>query len=151
MAEAPANSALERLIDLRTEVEARLRENPDYKAFVALNRAIAEIGGEVLPDIGEFPARAPTPVKEANSIDVSKMTQPDATHALLTKVFREPMPTVNLVKALLAHGIEVGGVNPNINLSSVLSKDGRFRSVRYKDRSSWWVKGSPFPGELDAR
>lgn len=79
------------------------------------------------------------------------MSQADAAFYLLPQVLQEPAVIANLVKALNAHGVAVGGTNPNINLSSTLSKDGRFRSVRYKDRYSWWIKGKPFPGELDAR
>jgi hypothetical protein len=148
-----ASTTLEKLTDLRQEVEARLQDNEDFRTYLALTRAIADISG------GGFDARLHEPVqgqdqtsrKNGESIDVSSLSQADAAQVLLTKVLREPVLIANLVTALTAHGVTVGGNNPNVNLSSTLSRDGRFRSVRYKDRMSWWVKGTPFPGELDAR
>jgi hypothetical protein len=82
---------------------------------------------------------------------VEGLSQADAAHVLLNKVLHEPVPIARLVAALNAHGIRVGGANPNINLSSILSKDIRFRSVRYKEKACWWISSRPFPGELDAQ
>lgn len=146
-----SNPAVERLTAMRDEVRDRLAENADYRTLIALNRAIADITGEGFdPQIIE-PKGSKKPVYKADTVDVRGMSQADAAHSLLTNVMHEPVFVANLVKALTAHGINVGGTNPNINLSSVLSKDGRFRSVRYKDRACWWVKGTPFPGELDTQ
>ena len=145
------SSALDRLLDLRTEVEARLFENSDYKMFVALSRAIADITGDAPPMLsGSLPLATVVKPAKGQAADVAGLSQPDAAHVLLQKVLAEPQLIANLVKALNAHGIRVGGANPNINLSSILSKDDRFRSVRYKDRQCWWIVGTPFPGELDA-
>lgn len=149
---APA-TAVDRMIELRSEVEARLLENDDYRTLVALDRAIAEISGATIsPDPTVIKPQSGKRSKYADDppVEVNGMSQADATHVLLTKVLYEPVPIARLVGALGAHGISVGGAQPNINLSSVLSKDGRFRSVRFKDRACWWVKGTPFPGELDA-
>jgi hypothetical protein len=145
---ATAKSATEDMIALRAQIEQRLLANPDYKAFIALTKAIAEALGDEVSD-GAAGQKIIKPAA-AGSVEISDFTQPDAVFALLTNVLHAPAQTVTLVKALSAHGITVGGANPNINLSSVLSKDGRFRSVRYNGRTCWWVKGTPFPGEIEA-
>jgi hypothetical protein len=147
------NSTLDTLTGLRADVHSRLLENQDYRTLVALDRAILDITGEKPP--ADFVAADPKPRPKHNApagaeASVEGLSQADAAQVLLNKVLHEPVPILRLVSALNAHGINVGGANPNINLSSVLSKDGRFRSVRYKDRACWWIKGRPFPGELDA-
>jgi hypothetical protein len=143
------NPALEGLYKLRNEVEGRLLGNADYKALIALDRAIAEItGAPVMPAAAGNSTPAAKP-RQAEPVEINGLTQADAAFVLLTRVIYEPASIARLVTALGAHGITVGGANPNINLSSVLSKDGRFRSVRFKDRASWWVHGTPYPGELD--
>ena len=144
-------SALDRLLDLRSEIEGRLLENADYKTLVALDRAIADITGDASPMLsGSAPLATTVKSNKGQTADVSGLSQPDAAFVLLQKVLGEPQIIANLVKALNAHGVRVGGAQPNINLSSVLSKDARFRSVRYKDRACWWIEGTPFPSELDA-
>jgi hypothetical protein len=151
-AEKP-NGALIALTSLRGDVHSRLLENQDYRTLVALDRAILEITGEkpAAPMPWDIPAQ-PQPRQKPNAAEANfdGLSQADAAQVLLNQVMHEPVPIARLVSALNAHGIAVGGANPNINLSSVLSKDGRFRSVRFKDRACWWIKGRPFPGELDA-
>jgi hypothetical protein len=140
---------LDRLIALRDEAKDLLMENDDFRMFLALEHAIAEIVGDAPAKPSETSKPAGNGKAAAAPVDIGNLSQADASHILLTRVLKEPVIIANLVRALGAHGINVGGSNPNINLSSVLSKDGRFRSVRYKDRASWWVTGTPFPGELD--
>jgi hypothetical protein len=149
---AENDDELAMLVELRNAAEARLRTNPDYIKLCALRRAIAAIAGEDEPEPDQILSMTPSSSKRGQvSVDVSSLSQPDAAHVLLQKVLAEPQLIANLVKALNAHGVRVGGTNPNINLSSILSKDDRFRSVRYKERKCWWIEGTPFPGELDAR
>jgi hypothetical protein len=145
------NPALDALVALRAEAHGRLIENQDYRTLVALDRAIQDITGEKQQTeeiIADHPKPKPKPNGDAS---VQGLSQKDATHVLLNQVFHEPVTISKLVSALNAHGIRVGGANPNINLSSVLSKDTRFRSVRFKDRACWWISSRPFPGELDAQ
>lgn len=146
------NSTLDTLTALRADVHSRLLENQDYRSLVALDRAIADITGNspIAEAISNGIAKK-AKTKSDNDADVSGLSQADAAQVLLNKVLEEPVTIARLVSALNAHGIRVGGANPNINLSSVLSKDARFRSVRYKDRASWWISSRPFPGELDAQ
>src|SRR2546428_585985 len=94
-----------------------------------------------LPNGSLTPPLGSTNASGDASEDISKLSQADAAYYLLNKVLREPVNIAGLVHALRAHGIKVGGANPNINLSSTLSKDERFRSVRYRERSCWWVNG----------
>jgi hypothetical protein len=149
---AENNSTLATLVELRNAAEVRLKENADYIELLALRQAIAAITGEPVPDADQIISMgSPPPRRNGSAADVNGLSQSDAAHVLLQRVLGEPQLIANLVKALNAHGIRVGGTNPNINLSSILSKDDRFRSVRYKDRKCWWIEGTPFPGELDAR
>lgn len=152
MADAKShNPALDALIALRAEAHGRLQENQDYRTLVALDRAIQEITGDkAAPEssVADHPKPKPKPNGDAS---VQGLSQADAAQVLLNQVLHEPVPIARLVSALNAHGVSVGGTNPNINLSSVLSKDGRFRSVKFKERACWWIKGRPFPGELDAQ
>jgi hypothetical protein len=141
-------SALDRMLDLRAEIEGRLLANDDYRTLVALNKAIAEINGVPMIKQPETPGQ-PKKLRPAEVIDFRGLTQADAAYQMLTQVLQEPAIVSRLVTALGSYAVTIGGTNPNINLSSVLSKDGRFRSVRYKDRASWWVHGTPFPGELE--
>lgn len=137
------------MLEIRGEILVRLAENEDYRRLKAIERAIAEIMGNApAADVGSSLPRAKH--RPPEKVEMAGLSQADASQVLLTKVLHEPVVIARLVSALGAHGINVGGNNPNINLSSVLSKDGRFRSVRYRDRACWWVKGTPFPGELDA-
>lgn len=145
-----APSAVDALLALRADAEARLLSNEDYRTLVALDKAIREITGEAPAQVADT-LQGPRKPRQPADVSVNGLSQPDAAHVLLSQVLHEPVVIQRLVSALNAHGIKVGGSNPNINLSSVLSKDGRFRSVRYKDRQSWWVKGTPFPGELDVQ
>lgn len=153
MAEAKdQNSTLDTLTALRADTHARLLENKDYRTLVALDRAIVEITGErpVGDTIGPDLPKSKSP-RNTSDASVQGLSQKDAAQVLLSQVLHEPIPIARLVSALNAHGIRVGGANPNINLSSILSKDTRFRSVRYKDRACWWISSRPFPGELDAQ
>lgn len=144
------SDTLAKLVELRNAAEGRLLQNADYIELLALRQAIAAISGEDPTEPDNIISISPgSPKKAPPTVDVSGLSQSDAAHVLL-KALGEPQLIANLVRALNAHGIRVGGANPNINLSSILSKDDRFRSVRYKDRKCWWVEGIPFPGELDA-
>jgi hypothetical protein len=149
------SSTLDALTALRADALSRLLENQDYRTLVALDRAIMEITGDKPPSSFPWEGAAKPPAKNNSQngaeASVEGLSQADAAQVLLNKVLHEPVPIARLVSALNAHGISVGGANPNINLSSVLSKDGRFRSVRFRDRACWWIKGRPFPGELDAQ
>jgi hypothetical protein len=147
------NSTLDTLTALRADAHSRLLENQDYRTLVALDRAILEITGEAAPITYPWEQQAAKPRQKPSGGEANfdGLSQADAAQVLLNQVLHEPVPIARLVSALNAHGIAVGGANPNINLSSVLSKDGRFRSVKYKEKACWWVKGRPFPGELDAQ
>jgi len=156
MAETKApNATLDTLTVLRAEAHSRLLENQDYRTLVALDRAILEITGEKPPTTFPWEGQAKPQTKQTNShgaeVSFEGLSQADAAQVMLNKVLHEPVPIARLVSALNAHGIRVGGANPNINLSSILSKDARFRSVRYKDKACWWISSRPFPGELDAQ
>ncbi len=146
-----ASSATEDMIALRNQIEQRLLANPDYRAFVALNRAIAEALGDEVHDVGAAAAAVKKKVTPITNGEIKDMTQTDAAEVILTKVLNAPAQTGTLVKALAAHGVTVGGDTPeraNANLSSMLSKDKqkRFRAVRYNGRACWWVK-TTYPGE----
>ena len=164
-----AKTVLEGLRVLRNEAEARLRQNEDYRALVALEEAIRKL--ELPGTAATFstpgliiPVVAPTqvgrivapPTIQGSRISVTAaamsagVSQGDAAHLVLSER-GEPVPVVELLDHVRAEGAVVEGKRPHINLSSTLSRDKRFRTVRYEGRPAWWLADRPFPGEIDMR
>ncbi len=114
----PTLSAAEEMIALRDQIEARLLSNPHYRAFVALNRAITDmLGGELPEPKVNGASHRPVhklAVRQTTNGEISNLTQADATEVLLTTVLHAPAPTTALVKALGAHGVNVGGAKPDL-------------------------------------
>lgn len=130
---------------LRAKIESRLMDNPDYRALVALDRAIAEVSNpdwhsasrEVVPGGGK-------PLKRDGGEPSQKpLTQPEATARLLNE--HGPMPTSAILERIGDLGVTVSGADPVINLSSSISKSGQFKSVRINGVSHWWFKDRELP------
>lgn len=58
-----------------------------------------------------------------------------------------PLPSRKLLVILPRYGKTVKGKDQVANLSSVLSPDPRFRSVKWQNKSAWWIDGRPIPPE----
>ncbi|MFN3558952.1 MAG: hypothetical protein ACK4UQ_06655 [Brevundimonas sp.] len=77
-----------------------------------------------------------------------RLTQADAAYEVLTEV-QHPLPTPDIIARIQQKGAHVGGADPNVNVSSSLSKDPRFQSVRIGSASFWWLAGRSLPSNSD--
>jgi hypothetical protein len=145
---ATNNSATTEMRKLRNEFVRRLMANPDYRALVALDKAIAEVEGAPEHSIASAPdVQTVRPVLRQSTFPAV----PSQAYATETVLFRHdhPMPLSALLPLVREEGARLSGKDPEINLSSSLSRSERLRSVRYEGRSCWWLANRPFPGEKD--
>lgn len=77
-----------------------------------------------------------------------RLSQADAAYEVLTEV-QHPLPTPDIIARIQEKGAHVGGADPNVNVSSSLSKDPRFQSVRIGSASFWWLAGRSLPSNSD--
>jgi hypothetical protein len=73
-----------------------------------------------------------------------RVTQHEAAEAAVRGA-GHPLTTVELVQALPAHGAVPSAKNAEVNLTSIISKRGNLRSVRWRDRRAWWLKDQEVP------
>jgi hypothetical protein len=130
------------LLKAHEAISDRLSQNADFRALQALGAMIRELRDEV--------AAALAPKKSAEGVDAPKsgpLVGLSHTEGALKALshFKRPMPIAELVHILGANGLTIGGKDPPINLSSSLSKDERFESIRYEGRPCWWLRGTPLP------
>lgn len=127
------SDALKRLRELRNDLEKSLMTNPDFVALRGIERAIAEF------DSSGSTVRAGNANASAggSTLRTAIRSQADAVWAILDNR-GEPLPTSDLVRLVRAMGISVTG-KAEVNLSSALSKDDRFNSVRHKGKPCWWL------------
>jgi hypothetical protein len=117
---------------LRDELKQRLMRNPDYRALIAIERAIAEL--EEQPAVR---AESPKPPKKKLTIIRA------ATQVLKAQV--QPLPVHDLLSFLRAIGVKFNGKHPESSLSVSLSRDNRFRTVRYRGKRCWWLSHRSIP------
>jgi hypothetical protein len=141
-------SARDAMAALRAEIAARLEKNEDYRALKALDTALAELGHASSVAVSGrmfIRARSFREVARAGARE-QQISQADAAEKVMDRA-GEPVPIAELVQKVREEGAQVGGSDPHINLSSTLSKDDRFRSVRYGGRQAWWLRRRRYPGE----
>lgn len=131
----------QRLEQLRNEALEALRQTAEFRAFAALDDAVAALGGDRL---GLGPLRRSGANAAAAAPVRKRLTQADAAERVL-KEAGEPLATPALLDRIAALGVAVGGADPETNLSSSLSRDRRFVSVRIRGRPAWWLEGQPLP------
>jgi len=139
------------LLKARENIVARLQQSPDYRALVSLDGAIRQLRESVTivaKDESETtPSAPPSAPLPASGTGPDKPTGVLAGYSHANgayKAFRDlkrPMTIAELVSTLAANGLVVGGSDPHVNLSSTLSKDDRFESVRWNGRRCWWLRG----------
>jgi hypothetical protein len=147
--------AIEELRQLEERLEKRLKLNRDYIALQAVRRALREVMSATEPPPAPRLRPPPLPPRARPQtfagggmpLDVGP-SQADAAFEILAET-NEPSPVGPLVNMVRGRGATVGGTNPELNLSSSLSRDGRFRSVRFNGRPCWWLKDRPYLGEID--
>jgi hypothetical protein len=149
---ASINSATTEMRKLRNEFVRRLMSNPDYRALIALDKAIAEV--ESAPEQSRAALGAQTACQPQERPDAFRgqiHVRPSHANAAIAVLTRtgHPMPLSALLPLAREEGAQVKGQDPEINFSSSLSRNERLRSVRYEGRSCWWLADRPFQGEKD--
>ena len=129
-----------RLFALREEVEQRLLQNADYRAMLALDNAIRELATACPPpEAAHAPSGAPS----------AKLSRANAASLVLAEQGR-PLAFGELAERVRNRGASLEGKGARRAFSVTLSTDGRFRSVRYRQRRCWWFTDRPFPGDPEA-
>lgn len=125
-------NVIDAMVAMRSAIERRLLANEDYVLFCSLEAAIrAHHAGS---SYNGSPSR----------FDVRSLSQTDAARSILVEV-GHPMPTNALLEAIATKGVNVGGMNPNTNFSSALSRDSRFKSVNWNGSRRWWITDLAMP------
>jgi hypothetical protein len=135
---------------LRASFETRLRANPDYVAIQEIDRSIERLSAIT----SEVAASVPTPIDNTLRVPPvtgilsrarTKVRQGEAAYkAILTAGI--PLTIDEIVPAVEQSGAKLTG-NKNINLSSALSRDESFVSVKWRGLNRWWLVGKPIPDE----
>lgn len=130
--------------DMLTKVVA-LRDEA-FAPFKALDDAVVALGGKsrlgprtVLAtglSVGTSSAKG---VSEARRVTVAGAAELEL-HARGI-----PMTGADIMAALPARGVTVGGADPVVNFTSSMSKSGKFQSVRRNGKYYWWFKDEPLP------
>ena len=131
------DDALHRLQDLRVELEQKLLQNSDYRALIAIDRALSELGS------GTAKLSSPQLAKKLPEAP-KKLSQTEAA----TEILREkgkPLPLEVLIGLLKQKGITFRGKRPELSLSATLSTHKHFRSIRYNGMRCWWFSNRPIP------
>ena len=143
------NSVVDGLMSLRLACLERLEANADWRALKTLDRAISELSGTpsyttyIPPDpsykyqeslLSEWARK--TPSKER------ALSQGDAS-ALVLHEAGKPLPINIILPRVREKGAQVAGADPLTNLSSSLSRDERFVSVRIDGVAHWTFRNDP--------
>ena len=122
----------------------RLRLNPDFRLIEELEGALKRYSpGATQTDLAPSPVNAQDYNKMLTSIQRPKPpSQKQAAIDALIQADR-PLSIDELVPLVEKTGALISG-NKNINLSSALSKDERFVSLKSPTGSRWWLKGMPY-------
>ena len=56
----------------------------------------------------------------------------------------EPMKLTDLIQAMSARGVQIGGKDPKVNASSIFSRARNLKNIRGR---GWWISDTPFFGE----
>jgi hypothetical protein len=134
-----------RLQGLRAELEQKLLRNADYRALLAIERAISELSSTVPGPTALSPSdlRSPTP-PPSPARHPKRLLQTDVAAEILRERGR-PLPLEVLLGLLKEKGISFRGRRPELSLSATLSSHKDFRSIRYDGVRCWWFSGRPIP------
>src|SRR5262245_41069534 len=138
---------LQQLQQLRAELRSHLMRDPEYRALVAVERAITEIGTK-LPQV-----ESASPSKSSKRLAVpahgaaSSVSQSVATAQILEE-HAVPMRSEELIPKLKARGVRFRAKEPRLSLSATLSSNKQFRSVKYQGQRCWWFSDRSIPGDV---
>ncbi|MEM0990333.1 MAG: hypothetical protein AAGK00_15780 [Pseudomonadota bacterium] len=133
---------------LMQDMHEQLMRFPQYRAMKALEVAISEIEAVNEPvEVTDARDKMAFSAYKALSVQRRKATalsQADAVERVLQKIGR-PMKAVDLVPLVTEQGASLKGKDPSNNLASNLSRDPRFRSIRFGGVPCWWFADQAVP------
>jgi hypothetical protein len=135
---------LHELQNLRRDLEARLQQNPDYRALVVIERALSGLS----VGIGGSEASSPQTSDAPPSPSRKKISKADATAEILRERGK-PLPLKELAGVLRQRGITFRSKRPELSLSANLSGHKRFRSIEFDGVRCWWFANRPAPANPD--
>ncbi len=140
-------SVVSSLRALRAGCLSRLEANEDWRALKVLENAIGELEGSVgMPPMPRSLHSSVQPPQSGLLHNWAKFTeakQPSQSDAAFHVIYENgPTPINILVPLVRQRGAQVAGNDPQTNLSSSLSRDGRFKSVRINGVAHWSLKGA---------
>jgi len=126
-----AHEAMARVLDVK------LKEMPEWQAFRAIDRALL-----ALDSVNGAKAPTPAPRPRINGA-------PESYTVLTSKALDEaggPVPFSTLID-FIGKRRDLGGdiKRAKVNISTVLSKDGRYKSVEWGNGRAWWYSDKPVP------
>jgi|SRR5580698_11574176 hypothetical protein len=138
-----------RLSEVWKEMTAEfMRQNPAHPLVTEANvlgeakRKLSAINGAA-PKIGGGLQRK-IPAKRGGSEPKGQVSQHDAAEAAV-RATGHPLTIAELVQALPAHGTTPSPRNAEANLTSIISRRGNLRSIRWRDKRAWWLKDKEPP------
>ena len=127
---------LQQLQALHVELRSHLMQDPQYRALVAVEQAIAELG---------------TKVPQVESVAAARGAASSVSQAVATAQILEecavPLPCEELITKLKAMGVRFRAKEPRFSLSATLSGSEQFRSVKYRGQRCWWFSDRRVPAE----
>jgi hypothetical protein len=157
-----SDKTVDGLMALRAETLARLSGNPDFISLQVLDEAIAKLigrqpdhnartlnalAGNVYTDNSPLNALTRWMVKHGKVEQGERPSIAGGAVRVLASVGR-PMSLVNLVSQMHRHGfIDDKDESTAASVSSVLSRDDRFKSVQWNGRRRWWLAEAPLPAD----
>lgn len=127
------------------ELEAQLAADPAYRELAILREAEKKLGDLFADDLLATASQIIERQIERRKQKDTRVTILAASKAALEASGR-PLPTKTLLDALPAHGATVGGKQPQIALTSILSKRGEtigVGNIAYQGGRAWWFTDRP--------
>jgi hypothetical protein len=148
------DSMLTRTEALRQEAYEALHASEQFRAFKALDDAVAAMGGArqlAAPVAADFVTSNGVVVELKTLPPVNRqrqrkrLSQGDGAEIVLKQV-GAPVASPDLIDLVAKAGIEVSsGPNRLANFGSTLSRDSRFCSIRREGVYYWWLTGVDLP------
>jgi len=148
-----AESILQSTEHLRRAAYDALKASEAFRAFKALDDAVAAMGGQRLLAVQGGVTINGSPVSafangsarpEINPPRRRRVSQAEGAEQVL-KEQRRPMTSAELIEAVRQKGVTVGGDKPLMSFGSTLSRDPRFTNHRRDGLYYWWLAGKELP------
>jgi hypothetical protein len=145
---------LNRTEALRQEALEALQQSEQFRAYKALDDAVAAMGGQRHMAVQSEATLNGAPIRQAvkrpeiNPPARRRVSQAEAAEMVLKEKGR-PMTSAELMAAVPEKGVTVGGDKPLMSFGSTLSRDPRFINYRRDGLYYWWLKAKPMPANTN--